>query len=202
MLKRLYLWVLSWAETPYAQPMLFFLSFIESFIFPIPPDVLLMPLCLGDRFKALRFALIATLASVAGALVGYFIGYVLWWSEPDQFSSLALWFFHYIPGFSEHQFHKVKALYEAYNFWIVLVAAFTPIPFKVITVTAGAFNVPFVLFIVAAGVGRSARFFLVAGLLRLYGSPIKQFMDRYFNLLTVLFILMLVGGFVGLKFIF
>lgn len=193
--KRLYTWVLNWAYTPYGSIALFLLAFAESSFFPIPPDVLLIALCLGSRQKWFRFALICTLGSLLGGIVGYLIGWGLWESV-DQV------FFKYVPGFSEAQFEKVKGLYEKYNFWIVFVAAFTPIPYKVITVTAGVFGVNLPMFILASAIGRAARFFIVAALLRVFGQPIYEFIDRRFNQVTIAFTALLIGGFVALKFVF
>lgn len=191
--KRLYDWVLHWAETPYGVPVLGCLAFIESVFFPVPPDVLLIALVLGSRARWFRLALVCSLASVVGGLVGYSVGYALW----GAVSSL---FFSYVPGFSPARFERVQALYEQWNFWIVFTAGFTPIPYKLITVSAGVFKVNVVMFAIASAVSRSARFFLVAWLLQRYGAPIKDFIDRRFNLLAMVFTVLLVGGFAVLKY--
>lgn len=191
-IRRLYDWVLSWAHTPYGGIALFILAFAESSFFPIPPDVLLIALCLGHREKWLRFAAICTAGSVMGALAGYYIGWGLW-HVVDQV------FFTYVPGFTPEAFENVKGLYESYNFWIVFVAAFTPIPYKVITVTAGVFGIHLVPFVIASIIGRAARFFLVAFLLHRYGEPINDFINKRFNLLTIVFTVLLIGGFYVLK---
>lgn len=198
-MKKLYNWILSWANKKSGGVFLFFLSMIESIIFPIPPDTLLMPLCLGNRAKAFRFALLCTVGSLVGAAIGYYIGYALWWSGDHEYSALALWFFDLVPSFSEEKFTTVKDLYEKYNVWIVFIAAFTPLPFKVVTITAGAFKVQFLLFIVGSTIGRAGRFFLVAWLLRRYGNGMKVFIDKYFNLLSIAFVILLVGGIYVLK---
>jgi membrane protein YqaA with SNARE-associated domain len=192
--RNLYDWVLSWAETPYGAAALFFLAFAEASFFPIPPDVLLLPLCVGKRTRALRFAAICTAGSVLGGAVGYAIGWGAW-ASVDQL------FYSYVPGFSEDKFNMVGGLYESYNFWIVFVAAFTPIPYKVITIAAGVFKISFPMFMIASLIGRSARFFLVAGMLYFFGEPIKGFIDRWFNILVVLFTILLIGGFVLLKYL-
>jgi membrane protein YqaA with SNARE-associated domain len=197
--RRLYDWVLHWADTAYGGWALFALSFAESSFFPVPPDVLLAPLTLGNRQKWWRFASSCSVASVLGGMLGYAIGYWLWWSEPGVFSGLAEFFFAHIPGFSEETFEKIKGQYEAHSFWIVFAAGFTPLPYKVITVTAGAFDIQFIMFVIASTVGRSARFFLVAGLFGRYGDKIKPFVDKYFNGLCILFLILLVGGFLLLK---
>lgn len=188
----LYDWVMRWADTPYGMAALVVLAFAESSFFPIPPDVLLIALCLGSPNKWMRFALACTLASVAGAIAGYAIGWGVWHTV-DEF------FFAYVPGFTRETFDYVAGLYDQYNFWIVFAAAFTPIPFKVITIAAGVCGINFPMFVIASLVGRSARFFLVSGLLRIFGRPIQRFIDRWFNILTIVFMILLVGGFVLLK---
>lgn len=191
LVRRLYDWVLHWAETPYALPALFVLSFAESSFFPIPPDVLLIALCIGNVQKGYRFAAWCSIASVLGGMAGYGIGALLWTDGVRDF------FTTYI--FSQEKFDYVGGLYEHWNFWIVFVAAFTPIPYKVITITAGVFGVNFPLFVLASAIGRSARFFLVAWLFRRFGPPIKDFIERRFGLVTVLGTALLIGGFLAFK---
>ena len=195
-LRKLYDWVLSWAETPYGAIALFVLAFAESSFFPIPPDALLIALVLGARKKAFKFALICTVGSISGAVFGYLIGHYLWWIHNNEFSSLATFFFSNFPGFSNEMFFRIQGLYNQYNFWIVFTAGFTPLPYKVFTVSAGAFNVNFPLFIIASIIGRGARFFLVATLIWKFGPPIKNFIDKYFNLLAIIFTILLISGFV------
>jgi membrane protein YqaA with SNARE-associated domain len=190
--RRLYDWVLSFAHHKHSTTALFTLSFAESSFFPIPPDVLLMPLCLGNRSKAFWFAAVCTIASVVGGLAGYAIGWGMW-EALDQF------FYSHIPGFTEVQFNKVAGLYENYNFWVVFIAAFTPIPYKVITIAAGVFGINMPMFLVASAIGRGMRFFLVAALMWKFGPPVVRFIDRYFNLLCIVFTLLLVGGFALIK---
>ena len=193
-LKKLYDWVLSWANTPYGGIALFLLAVAESSVFPIPPDVLLIALCLGNRSRWLWFASICTVGSVLGAVIGYGIGMGLW-SVVDQ------WFFTYVPGFTPESFESVRALYERWNFWVVFVAAFTPIPYKVITITGGVCAINFALFLIASMVGRSARFVLVSALIYYFGEPIHDFIDRRFNLVTIAFTVLLIGGFLALNWI-
>lgn len=200
-LRRLYDWVLKWAETPYGPIALFILAFAEASFFPVPPDALLIALALGSRLKSLRFALNCAVASVLGAILGYGIGHFAWWTGAGEFSGLAIFFFNHIPGFSEQLFYRIQEQYNQWNFWIIFTAGFTPIPYKVFTITAGAFNINFFMFIVASIVSRSARFFLVAGLIRLYGDPIREFIDKYFNLLAILFTILIIGGFVVIKYL-
>jgi len=192
--RSLYNWVLSWAESPYGFAALVVLSFTEASLFPIPPDVLLIPLCIGRRRRALWFALGCSIASLLGGALGYGIGWGAW-SLMDQF------FYAYVPGFSPEIFAKVGGLYDKYDFWIVFGAGFTPFPYKVITIAAGVFQINFVMFMIASLVGRSARFFLVATLLYWFGETIKGFIDRWFNLLVVAFTVLLISGFALLKFL-
>jgi len=190
--RRLYDWVLSWAETPYGTLALGILAFAEASFFPVPPDVLLIALCVGQRSKSLWFALVCAVASLFGGIAGYAIGWGIWESV-DQI------FFQYVPGFTEEVFNYVKGRYEAYGFLIVFTAAFTPIPYKVITIAAGVCTINFPMFVIASVIGRSARFFLVAGLLYLFGERIRTFIDKWFNLLTILFFVLLAAGFAALK---
>jgi membrane protein YqaA with SNARE-associated domain len=198
-LRRLYGWILHWAETKYGVPALFLLALAESSFFPIPPDVLLIPLALGARSKAIRFALVCSVASIVGGMAGYGIGYFSWWSGAKAYSAVAMFFFNHIPGFSEQVFLNIQEKYEIYNFLIVFTAGFTPIPFKIITISAGAFSVNFPMFLLASTVSRSARFFLVALLIRQFGEPITTFIDKYFNILSMIFTILLIGGFLVLK---
>ncbi|MBC8377875.1 MAG: DedA family protein [Planctomycetes bacterium] len=245
--RRLYNWVIHFAETPHGERALFLLSFAESSFFPIPPDVLLAPLTLGAPKKWFRFAMSCSIASVLGGIFGYLIGIFLW--------SMVGGFFHnYIPGFgydkvvmasgvelegtfapdridstfmhsapiyplafisSEGQemviqqseiesiaiepFTKVGSLYSEHDWKIVAVAGFTPLPYKVITITAGVFKINFLIFMIASAISRSARFFLVAGLFGWKGESIRPFIEKYFNWLSLAFVLLLVGGFAVLK---
>ena len=197
--RRLYDWILHWADTPYGGPALFVLALAESSFFPVPPDVLLAPLVLGNRRKWVRFALACSVASVVGGILGYTIGLTVW-SQIDQ--TVYTW---HLPGISEANFAKATAWYAEYNFWIVFAAGFTPLPYKVITISAGVFFKdsgwsPFLVFLLASTVSRSARFFLVAGLMGRLGPRIAPVLDRYFNLACILFMVLLVGGFLGIKY--
>lgn len=198
-LRRLYDWVLSWAATPYGPAALFMLAFFESSFFPIPPDPLLIALVLGAREKAFRFALVCSLASVSGALLGYAIGYFSWWTIHGEFTALAQFFFSTVPGFTVDKFFLVQELFERWNFWIIFTAGFTPLPYKVFTIAGGAFDISLIPFVLASLVGRSARFFLVAWLIWRFGPQITRFIDRYFNWLAIAFTVLLIGGFVVLK---
>ncbi len=194
-LKRLYDWVLHWAETPYGLPALFLLALAEASFFPIPPDPLLIALCLGVPRRSLRFAAIATLGSVLGGMVGYAIGAGAW-------SMVHAWFFAYVPGVSPEAFSRVQALYTRYDFWAVFMAGLTPIPYKVFTIAAGVFSINFWVLVVASAASRGLRFFAIAALIYRFGPPIARFIDRYFDVLAWTFGALLVGGFVLVRYAF
>jgi len=190
--RRLYDWVLHWSDTPYAMAALIALAFSEASFFPIPPDVLLIAMCLKLPRRGLYYAAVCTVASVVGGLFGYYIGAGLW-TGLDQF------FYAYIPGFSPQRFADVQGLYKEWGVAIVFTAGFTPIPYKIFTITSGVMDLPLLPFLGASAIGRGGRFFLVAGLIALFGEPIREFIDRYFNLLALLFTVLLVGGVAALK---
>lgn len=192
MLKRLYNWVLSWADTKYGVPVLAIVSFAESSFFPVPPDPLLMALSLGKPKKAFWYAFVCSAMSVLGGIAGYFIGWALW----DLMSGF---FLTYV--FSQEAFDYVGSLYQQNEFLAVLGAAVTPIPYKVFTVTAGVFQISLISLIVASAIGRSARFFIEAALIYFFGEKIRYFIDKYFNLLLILFFILIVLGFVTVKFL-
>ena len=201
-IKKIYDWVLDLAEKPNGNISLSILSFSEASFFPIPPDVLLIPLCLGNRRKAFVFALLCSLFSILGAILGYYIGKLLWWDIPGvEYSFIANTFIQYVPGITIDGFNKIQALYEQWNFWIVFTAGFTPIPFKLITISAGTFNIDLLMFIFASIISRSARFFLVASLINIFGEPIRDFIENYFNYLALLFTILFLGGFILIKYI-
>ena len=200
-LKNLYNWVLEWSNSKWGAFALFLLAFTEASFFPIPPDVLLIALCLGSRSKSLYFVAICSLGSALGAIFGYSIGYFLWWNGSQEFSQFANFFFNIIPGFSTEIFFDIKQKYEEWNFWVIFVSGFTPIPFKVFTVSAGAFNINFNLFLIASLIARSARFLIIGGLIWRFGEPIRSFIDKYFNILAFLFSFLLVGSFFIIKYL-
>ena len=186
-IRRLYDWVLSWAESPYGSWGLFLIAFAESSFFPIPPDVLLVALAVGSHKKAFRFALIATVGSVLGGMLGYLIG----WQFMAMIGDRIIAFF----GFAD-KFAQVESLYNTWDAWVVFIAGFTPIPYKVFTIAAGVFTLNFPIFVLASALGRAGRFCLVAALIYYRGPSIKAFIDKYFNLLVTVFTLMLIGSFV------
>lgn len=188
--RRLYDWVLSWAETPYGVPALFVIAVAESSFFPIPPDVLLIALALAIPSKAFRYALWCTAGSVIGGILGYYLGFALWGSvEPLLIPAV----------FTAEKFDQVTGIYDEYGIPFVFVAAFTPIPYKVFTVAGGVAEINLPAFIVTSIFGRGARFFLVAAVIRRYGDLAKSLIDRYFNLFTVAFTVLLLGAFFLLK---
>lgn len=184
--RKLYDWVLSWAQTKWGSVALFAIAFAESSFFPVPPDVLLVALVLGSRARWFKFAFLCTAGSVIGGLAGYAIGMFLMESVGQPIVAL----YH-----AEAYYDKVMAWYQTYDYWIVFVAAFTPIPYKVFTIASGVFNMNILGFILVSFCGRGLRFFLVSGLLYLFGEPVKAFIDKYFDLLCIAFIVLLIGGF-------
>jgi membrane protein YqaA with SNARE-associated domain len=184
--RRMYDWVLSWADTPYAVPALIILAFAESSFFPVPPDVLLIALALGMPKKSFHYAFYAALASVLGGILGYSIGH--WGYEWVGRDIVA--FYH-----GEAVMEKIRLLYSEYGFWGILTAAITPIPYKIFTIASGVFNFNFSEFMLASVTGRSFRFFAVSALIWKFGAPIKGFIDKYFNWLAILFTVLLIGGF-------
>ena len=189
--KKLYDWVLHWAETPYGVPALFILSFAESSFFPVPPDVLLIALCLSINRKAFYFALICMIGSVIGGIVGYAIGFYGY----ETIGKPIVDFYHGQPVMD-----AIKLKYDEHGFLGILIAAITPIPYKIFTIASGVFKFDFTLFTLASIIGRSTRFFLVAALIWKFGPPIRAFIEKYFNLLMWAFMVLLVGGFIVVKY--
>jgi len=201
LLRKLYDWVLHWAETPYGSVALFILAFAEASFFPVPPDALLIALILGVTQKAFKFATICLIGSVTGALLGYVIGHFLWWTPDGNFTSLALFFFNNLPGFSEKDFSVIQKMYSEYDFWIIFTAGFTPLPYKVFTISSGAFKISLPMFIFASIISRGARFFFISFLIWKFGPQIKSFIDKYFNWLAIIFTVLLIGGFFAINYL-
>lgn len=193
MIRRLYNWTMSLAATRHARMGLAGVSFIESSFFPIPPDVLLIPMVLADRANWWKNALICTIASVLGALLGYAIGMYLF----EAVGEPILAFYGKADSFAQ-----VSEWYNTYGGWGVLFAAITPFPYKVLTIFSGATGLNLMTFIVVSVVGRSMRFFLVAFLLYKFGEPIRLFIEKYLGILFAIFLVLLFGGFYALKFVF
>jgi len=188
-LRRCYDWTLSWADHPQAQWALFAIALIEASVFPIPPDVLLIALALGRPDLGLRLAAMATSGSVVGAIVGYAIGMLF-------FTSVAAPLLNLYGAMA--QFEHVQQLFAEWGLLLVLVAGFSPIPFKVITIAAGTFGLSFPGFLLAALISRGARFYLEGMLLRWGGERLRRFVERHFEWMTVLVALLVVAGFVML----
>lgn len=200
-IRQLYDWVLGWAHSPFGAIALFLLSFSESVFFPVPPDILLIAMVLSKPAGAFRLALICTLGSIMGALAGYGIGHFIWLTPEGEFTAFAGFFFNHIPGFTHELYLHIKSLFDEWSFWVVFTAGFTPIPYKVFTITSGVFDLNLIPFLVASIISRGARFFMVAGLIWKFGPPIQKFIDKYFNLLAIAFTILLVGGFVLIKYV-
>jgi len=190
--KQLYTWTLHWARTPQAPFALFGIAFIESSFFPIPPDILLIAMVVAKRRNWLRDATICTIGSVIGALFGYFIG----WSLYETIGKTIVNAYHLQP-----MMDLVGRKYADNAFLTVFTAAFTPIPYKVITIAAGLFRISIATLVVASIIGRAGRFFLVAGGLRIFGEKVEKSIEKYFDIFSVAFILLLVGGFLALKYL-
>jgi membrane protein YqaA with SNARE-associated domain len=192
-IRRLYDWVLHWAETPYGSLALIILAFAESSFFPVPPDVLLIALAISIPKKSYFYAFQTTVSSVIGGMLGYFIGIALMdiigWRIIDFYNAREL-------------FTELFKTFNDYNFWAVLIAAITPIPYKVFTISAGAAGANFGVFMLASIIGRSIRFFAVGTLIYFFGERIRNFIDKYFNLLSIVFVILLIGGFVLIKYVF
>lgn len=190
--KKTYNWVLTWADSKWGGVALFIFAFAESSFFPIPPDVLLIALCLGAPKRSFRYAAICTAGSVAGAMAGYALGFYMWQGIHD-------WF---IPSiFSQQGFDAVAETYNKWNFWAIFTAGFTPIPYKIFTIAGGVCSINFGMFVLASIVSRGLRFFLIAGLIWKYGAPIKIFIDKYFNILAIIFTVVLIGSFVLVRYL-
>lgn len=193
MLRRMYDWVLHWSSTKHAVPALAVLAFAESSFFPIPPDVLLIAMTVAVPLKGFHFALVCSIGSVLGGMFGYLLG----WQFMDLIGYRIVEFYHF-----QDQFVKIGNWYDQYNAWAVAAAGFTPLPYKVFTLAAGAFQINFPIFVGASFVSRAARFFIIAALLYRFGPSIKEFIERYFNLLSIVFFVTLVLGFIILKYVF
>jgi len=202
-MRRLYDWVLSWSESKHALTALFLLALAEASFFPVPPDALLIALCMGAYRKWAKFALICSLGSVVGGILGYYIGHSAYelvgekivaftasisGTQPDELLRQAQYWF------NEKEMYGMKV-----GAWAVGIAGFTPIPYKVFTIASGFFEMPLGIFIIASAISRSLRFFVVAGIIGMlykrHGQRIQEFIDRYFNTLALAFVVLLLLGF-------
>ncbi|MEZ5316566.1 MAG: VTT domain-containing protein [Vicinamibacterales bacterium] len=190
-LRSLYDWTMRWAESPWSVTALFLIALAESSFFPIPPDVLLIAIVAGATRRWFSGALVCTAGSLVGAMLGYYIGAALMatvgQSIIDFYNAQGPW-------------DLVRTWYQSDSgMWFVLIAAFTPVPYKVATIAAGATGMPFVPFLLVSSIGRAGRFFLVAGLLRVFGPAIRAYIEKHFDMMALLFAALLIGGFLVLK---
>ena len=190
MLRRLYDRVLALSASRHAGWWLALVSFAESSVFPIPPDVLLVPMVLARPERAWRLALICTASSVVGGLLGYFIGYALY----DQVAAPLIRFYHY-----EAAAQNFIDRFNEWGLWVILIKGLTPIPYKIVTITSGLTHFNLALFVVASAVTRGLRFFVVAALLKRYGRPVQQWIEQRLTLVTSLVALSILGGFLVLR---
>lgn len=192
-MKKAYDWMMRMATSQRAPQALFWVAFIESSFFPIPPDVMLVPMCIAERMKSWRYAFIATVGSVIGGAFGYALGYfafesigqpiLKFYGKADSFGEFAQWF-------------------NDWGVWILLIKGMTPFPYKVLTITAGVTHMPFLEFMLASIGARAMRFYLVAGLLYFFGEPIRDFIERRLTLVTTVAVILLVSGFIAVKYVF
>lgn len=192
MLRRLYDWTMAQAVTPHAMFTLALVAFVESSVFPIPPDVLIIPMVLAARANAWRIAIVCTVASVIGGFAGYGIGMFLF----DQVAEPILRFYGYMDKFA-----AFRELYNHWGAWIVFGAGITPFPYKVITIASGITALDPLVFGVASVLARGLRFFFIAWLLWKFGTPIRAFIEAHLGKLATIFFVLLIGGFIALKFL-
>jgi membrane protein YqaA with SNARE-associated domain len=191
-LRKLYDWVMDLAKGRHAPTALGVVSFVESSFFPIPPDVMLIPMVIADRKAWWRIALICTVSSVIGALLGYAIGALLY----ETVGKSLIAFYH-----AEGTFERLVDWYEQWGALGILAGAITPLPYKVLTIFSGTVGFSIPMFIVVSIIGRGLRFFIVAALLYFFGPPIRDFIEKRLTLVFVAFVVLLVGGFIALSFL-
>ncbi len=192
MLRKLYDWTMGLAQSPYALWALFFVAFIESSVFPIPPDVIMIPMIIARPSRAFLIAAICLVGSVLGGFFGYYIGAVLF----DSIGLPVLEFYG-----KDAYFDEFSARYNEWGAWAVLIAGVTPFPYKVITILSGATSLNLTVFAIASVIARGLRFFIVAALLWKFGEPIRDFIEKRLGLMFTLFVLLLLSGFVAVKFL-
>ena len=192
LLKRTYDWTMRVAAGRNALPALAVISFVESSFFPIPPDVLMIPMIIAAPHRAWRIAAICTLSSVLGGFLGYAIGYFAF----EAIGEPVLRFY----GATE-RYHELEALYQEWGAWLIIIKGATPIPYKLVTIASGAFHFDLLTFTVSSIISRGIRFFLLAALLWRFGEPVRGFVEERLTLVTTLFAIALVGGFVALRYL-
>lgn len=193
MLRRLYDWLLALAGDRHAPWALGVVSFLESSVFPIPPDILLIPMVVARRALWAAYAALCTLASVLGAYLGYLVGFILF----ETVGGPILAFYG-----AEHTFERLVAWYDQWGGWGIFLGALTPFPYKVLTIFSGSVGFNLVQFTLVSIVGRGLRFFVVSGLLYWFGPPIRDFIEKRLGLMFTLFCVLLVGGFLALRYLF
>lgn len=186
-------WVLKWADSTHSKSALFLLAFTESSFFPIPPDLLLIAILMAGARLWWYYAGIALIGSLLGGIFGYFIG----WGFYESVGAPLVEFYNLGDLMS-----RIAIGYEAGAFWVIFIAAFTPVPYKLITISAGLFNISFIPFIVASLIGRGGRFFLIAFLMKVFGKDISRIIYKYFNMVSILAVIAILLGFVLIKFLF
>lgn len=186
MLEDLYRWTVNWAHTTHAEIALLLIAFAESSFFPIPPDILLIAMGVANPEQAFWYALLCSIGSVLGGSAGYGLGR---WGGRPLVRRL----------FSEKTVSSVQRLYHRYDMWAIAIAGFTPLPYKVFTLSAGIFHIKFGKFVLASVLSRPARFFLVGGALYFWGEAVRSVLEKYLNLATILLIVALVGGFIAIR---
>lgn len=189
-LRRVYDVCMEWLESQYGIYVLFAIAFVESSFFPIPPDVFLIALCIAIPKRSFKYAAVCAFGSVLGGAFGYGLGL---WAMESVGRPIVDWY-----GLTD-KYEQVRVLYQEYDVLAIFAAGFTPLPYKLFTITAGAFHIDFSKFMFVSLLSRSARFFLVAAFIWKFGAPVKTYIDRYFNILSIVFMILLVGGFLLIK---
>ena len=192
LLRRLYDWTIALAGKRHAETALFWVAFVESSFFPLPPDLILVPMTLARRERAWRYATICTVASVLGGVLGYAIGYFLF----EAVGRPILQFYQVMD-----QYQHLKSLFDRWGVWIIVAKGMTPIPYKLVTITSGALNFALIPFMLASIVSRSIRFFLVAALIWKFGAPVRTFIEKRLEVVTTVFLILLVGGFFLIRYL-
>lgn len=192
LLRQMYDWTLKISAHKHATWGLASVSFIESSFFPIPPDIVLIPMCIANRSKAFFYAAVCTASSVLGGFFGYAIGYFLF----ESIGKEIIEFYSAVDDFA-----RLQTKYDQWGGWIIFAKGLTPLPYKILTILSGVMHLSLPVFLISSIGARSIRFFLVAGLIWKFGAPIQQFIEKYLVLCTVAFLLLLIGGFVALKYI-
>lgn len=193
MFKKLYDWVLALSHSPKAPQALAGVSFAESSFFPVPPDVMLLPMCMAKPEKAWNYAAICTVASVLGGILGYAIGALL-------FDTLGAWLIK-LYGYGD-KMDAFRKAYQDYGHWIILIKGFTPIPFKLVTIASGLAGYNFWMFVLLSVITRGARFFFVAGIMNRFGAPLKAFIEENLTMVGIASVVIFIGGFYLAKFAF